>query len=205
MNKVVAKEVITDDTTAPCSQEESEMILVDPDLDDDSNMILDPDLDDSNSAAAIHQISSVSEEEEIESSKIIKSAMPIVQKSDDINDNNSRISLEENCQKKINSIAIDSNVFIDTNPDNPTSVAQVEVKSISPINENTVVLIHGVDKSVDFCPNCQKRLCPFKGAYTLNVVTYDVNVVCNGCSKTVVIKDLFTERQKALVWNDTKV
>ena len=96
-------------------------------------------------------------------------------------------------------------MFIDTNPDNPTSVAQVEVKSISPINENTVVLIHGVDKSVDFCPNCQKRLCPFKGAYTLNVVTYDVSVVCLGCSKTVIIKDLFTDRQKALVWNDTKV
>ena len=68
-----------------------------------------------------------------------------------------------------------------------------------------MVLIYGVDKSVDFCPNCEKRLCPFKGAYTLNVVTYDVSVVCNGCSKTVVIKDLFSERQKALVWNDTKV
>ena len=102
-------------------------------------------------------------------------------------------------------IIADPNVFIDTNPDIATSVGHVEVKSISPINENTVVLIYGVDKSVDFCPNCEKRLCPFKGAYTLNVVTYDVSVVCNGCSKTVVIKDLFSERQKALVWNDTKV
>merc|ERR1712083_162392 len=107
--------------------------------------ILDPDLDDSNSATALLQLSSVSEEEvEIESGKKTKSAMPIIKKTDDITDKNNRISLEENCQQKI---PIDSNVFIDTNIDNPTSVAQVEVKSISPINDNTVVLIHGVDKS----------------------------------------------------------
>ena len=157
---------------------------------EDLDMIEDPDLDDSNSARAILHLASLDEEEDKEPEKREE------------NEGEKELNTQTNATKITN---VESNVFIDTNPDNPTSVAQVEVKSISPINENTVVLIYGVDKSVDFCPNCEKRLCPFKGAYTLNVVTYDVSVVCQGCSKTVVIKDLFTERQKALVWNDTKV
>merc|ERR1719336_467043 len=98
-NKLSNHHVITDDIMAPFDQEESEMILVDPDLDeDDSNMILDPDLDDSDSAAAIFQLPSVSEEEDIESGKAIESVTtPILQMTDEIDENNSRPSLEESC------------------------------------------------------------------------------------------------------------
>ena len=96
-------------------------------------------------------------------------------------------------------------MFIDKNSDNLSLDAKIQVKSISSINKNTVVFIYVVEKSVDFCPDWQRSLCLFKGAYPLNVVKYDASIECLGFSKTVVIKDLFTDRQKALVWNDTKL
>ena len=104
------------------------------------------------------------------------------------------------------SVTLDDNVFIeDPNMEDPTSMANVEVKSTSPIDEDTVVLIYHVDKSIDYCPKCQSKLCPFEGGYTLNVVTYDVSLVCIHCSKKVIIKELFTDRQKDIVWSSNTV
>jgi hypothetical protein len=88
----------------------------------------------------------------------------------------------------------------------PTSVVQVEVSTGSddcvkdPTEEGTVVLVKGVNNSIDYCPNCTLRLCPFKGGYSINCVTFDITLMCHGCSKKVLIKNSFNEQEKSVLW-----
>lgn len=82
----------------------------------------------------------------------------------------------------------------------PNSVAQVEVKSIEQPENEAMILIKGIDKSIDFCPKCHRKLCPFKGGYSINCSTFDVSLTCHKCSTKVVIKEAFNEKEKATLW-----
>lgn len=93
------------------------------------------------------------------------------------------------------------------NFDEPTSVAQVEVQSLPTIadhqellDENTRVLIKGVDHSIDFCPKCHGQLCPFRGGYSINCMSFDVNIDCHRCSTKVIIKEAFNDKEKSTLW-----
>lgn len=66
-------------------------------------------------------------------------------------------------------------------------------------DDSTMTLIKGIDPSIDFCPSCGAKLCPFKGGYSINCVSFDISVLCHGCSKKVVIKDYFNNHQKSVL------
>ncbi len=86
--------------------------------------------------------------------------------------------------------------------DEPTTVAQVEVRSMTDQDPHagTMTLINGVDKSIDFCPKCGTKLCPVRGGYSVNCVTFDVYLTCFDCSTKVVIKEAFNDKEKSTLW-----
>ena len=90
------------------------------------------------------------------------------------------------------------------NQEIPTSMAQVEVEvepEFKPSKDgSTIFLIHGVDSTIDFCPNCKTKLCPFRGGYSVNCVNFDVTLQCYECGKNIVIKKLFNLHQKNVLW-----
>jgi len=81
--------------------------------------------------------------------------------------------------------------------------AQVEIMASNVVqlnqDDSTMTLIKGIDPSIDFCPSCGAKLCPFKGGYSINCVSFVISVLCHGCSKKVVIKDYFNNHQKSVL------
>ncbi len=67
-------------------------------------------------------------------------------------------------------------------------------------NPKSGTLIKGVDASIDYCPVCSARLCPFKGGYSVNCSTFDVTVDCVECDERIVIKESFSEDEKTMLW-----
>ena len=90
------------------------------------------------------------------------------------------------------------------NQEIPTSMAQVEVEvepEFKPSKDgSTIFLIHGVDSTIDYCPACKTKLCPFRGGYSVNCVNFDVTLQCYECGKTIVIKKSFSLHQKNVLW-----
>ena len=99
--------------------------------------------------------------------------------------------------------------YEETSDQIPTSVAQVEVScppSPEPsLNGSTIFLVQGVDTSIDFCPDCSTKLCPFRGGYSVNCSNFDVQLKCHGCLKNIVIKKSFSQHQKSVLWLNTTV
>lgn len=101
--------------------------------------------------------------------------------------------------------------YEETNDQIPTSVAQVEVscpatpEPIKPKDGSTIFLVQGVDTSIDYCPNCSTKLCPFRGGYSVNCINFDVQIKCHGCWKNIVIKKSFSQHQKSVLWMNTAV
>ena len=99
--------------------------------------------------------------------------------------------------------------YEETSDQIPTSVAQVEVScppSPEPMeNGSTIFLVQGIDTSIDFCPDCSTKLCPFRGGYSVNCANFDVQLKCHGCLKNIVIKKSFSQHQKSVLWLNTTV
>jgi len=57
-----------------------------------------------------------------------------------------------------------------------------------------LVLTQGVDRSLDYCPQCETELDPIRGRYSLNVVTSEVTLTCVDCRRIIVIRDAFSEK-----------
>ena len=67
--------------------------------------------------------------------------------------------------------------------------------------EDSIELVHGKD-AIDSCPNCQAALSMVQGQISINIADFSYIVTCSGCGKRIVIKDLISERQKALLYSN---
>jgi hypothetical protein len=50
-----------------------------------------------------------------------------------------------------------------------------------------------VTSTADTCPGCGTQLDPVRGGYSVNCVTFDVTLNCQGCGRNVCVQESFTE------------
>lgn len=64
-------------------------------------------------------------------------------------------------------------------------------------DDEPLILRYARNQSIDYCPACSRKLDPLMSKYSVNLVSFDVSLVCQACNREIVLKGAFTEAQKA--------